>query len=235
MSDPSGVLPSKQAGDYAHTATKAALSMIPVAGGPAAELFALILAPPLERRRDEWLEDLYKRLKQLEAKVAGFHLEDLERNEAFVSAALQATRAAVATHQQEKRAMLRNALLRIAVGKGPNEEMQQIYLDAIEAFTPSHINVLNVLWRGTQELVSRGLWDPTRDQYSVRDYGNAITLLHPELKGQDGLLQYIMTELSNRGFSRLGAPDAVFPQSPAITNMGINFLQFVLDPEALPK
>jgi hypothetical protein len=35
-----------QAGDYAYTAAKAALSLIPVAGAPAAELFSLVLAPP---------------------------------------------------------------------------------------------------------------------------------------------------------------------------------------------
>ena len=34
------------------TVAKAALSAIPFVGGPAAELFALVLAPPLEKRRD---------------------------------------------------------------------------------------------------------------------------------------------------------------------------------------
>ena len=40
-------LPQRTTGDYAHTTAKAALSALPVVGGPAAELFALVIAPPL--------------------------------------------------------------------------------------------------------------------------------------------------------------------------------------------
>jgi hypothetical protein len=45
--------PKATGGDAAHMAVKAALSVIPALGGPAAELFAYLLAPPLERRRQD--------------------------------------------------------------------------------------------------------------------------------------------------------------------------------------
>ena len=92
MSDDSDSLPKRRAGDYVHTGAKAMLSLIPIAGGPAVELFSLLLAPPLEKRKETWLEDLYERLKRMEEQVAGFHFEDLEHNEVFVSAAVQAIR-----------------------------------------------------------------------------------------------------------------------------------------------
>ena len=47
-------MPRKSAGDVAHALVKAGISAVPIAGAPAAEIFALIVTPPYERRRDEW-------------------------------------------------------------------------------------------------------------------------------------------------------------------------------------
>jgi hypothetical protein len=58
MSDEARQLPRPQTGDYLQRIAKALLSVIPDVGGPAAELFAMIIAPPLAKRRDESLEDL---------------------------------------------------------------------------------------------------------------------------------------------------------------------------------
>jgi hypothetical protein len=71
----------------------------------------------------------------------------------------------------------------------------------------------------------------------TRNYGAAIEIMVPELKGQGPLIQFILTDLRNRGFSNLSGTDAPFPQggSATITNMGISFLRFVLSPESLPK
>jgi len=49
-------LPKPMSGDALHTFVKAGLSAIPIVGGPAAELFAYVVVPPLTKRRDEWLQ-----------------------------------------------------------------------------------------------------------------------------------------------------------------------------------
>jgi hypothetical protein len=41
--------------DVAHALAKGAISTVPLIGAPAAELFSLIVTPPLERRRAEWV------------------------------------------------------------------------------------------------------------------------------------------------------------------------------------
>jgi hypothetical protein len=56
-------------------------------------------------------------------------------------------RIVVATHQEEKRKYLRNALLNIAIGKGLDEIKQQIFLNAIEDFSPAHVKALDIIWR----------------------------------------------------------------------------------------
>jgi hypothetical protein len=129
MGEDDKIAPPEASGwDHAHLALKSALSAVPVVGGPAAELFAAIIAPPLARRRDQWLQDLAESLAALQEKVAGFSAESLAQNEAFVSAALQASRAAIQTHHSEKREALRNALLNIAIGRAPDEDQQAMFL-----------------------------------------------------------------------------------------------------------
>ena len=59
--------------------------------------------PAVKRRRDYWLKELADSLDQLETKVDGFKVENLVDNEAFISAAIQATQLAIRTHSQEKR------------------------------------------------------------------------------------------------------------------------------------
>ena len=93
-------VPKQSKGDVAHSLTKAGLSVIPVVGGPAVELFQLLIQPPLEKRRTEWMADVGEKLRELEVK--GLKLEDLQKNEEFVSAVMYASHVALRTHKAEK-------------------------------------------------------------------------------------------------------------------------------------
>ncbi|MGN6237055.1 hypothetical protein [Dyella sp.] len=77
--------PIHSKGDLVHAATKAGLSAIPVLGGPAAEFFQLVIQPPLERRRVEWMAAIGEKLQKLEDE--GLKLEQLTENEEFITAA----------------------------------------------------------------------------------------------------------------------------------------------------
>ncbi len=102
--------PHRSPGDVAHAATKAILSAIPVIGGPSAELFAFIFAPPLERRRTEWVETISEVVEELQEKVADVIPEALSQDEAFITAAIHASQIAMRNHQEEKLEALRNAV-----------------------------------------------------------------------------------------------------------------------------
>jgi DNA-binding GntR family transcriptional regulator len=52
----------------------------------------MVLAPAVARRRDQWLKELADGLDQLEAKVEGFKVENLQHDEEFVSAVIEASR-----------------------------------------------------------------------------------------------------------------------------------------------
>ena len=132
--------PKATKGDTAHALVKAGLSALPVVGGPAVELFQLLIQPPLEQRRYEWMQCVGEKLQELEAQ--GLKLEDLQQNEQFVSAVMQASTAALRTHKQEKLAALRNAIIHIAKGQGAEETTQHLLLSFIDELSEMHLRVL---------------------------------------------------------------------------------------------
>jgi hypothetical protein len=216
--------PEPTEADIAQGVARAALATIPVFGGTITELMSVVLAPAVERRRAEWLKELADAVGRLEAKVEGFKVENLVENEAFVSATIQATLIAIGTHQQEKRDMLRNALVNIAVGKGPDEDMQHIYLQLIDEFTPSHVKILNFLWTASSRAATNNGMLPR-----FKDYQEILDLLEPEFRGKADLVQQVLTDLNRRGLSTLQGANLAFPQQ-VMTNQGIAFLRFVLAP-----
>ena len=94
-------LPQPTFEDVAHAGRKGLLSLIPFVGGVGSELLGL-LSSPVAERRDDWFADLERRLRDLKGRVQGFRFDDLGQNQQFVSATLQATQAALRTHQAEK-------------------------------------------------------------------------------------------------------------------------------------
>ena len=224
--------PEPAEADCAQVIARAGIATIPGIGGSINQLLSLVLTPAVERRRTEWLKELADAVDQLEKKDRGFKVEKLAGNEAFVSATIQATLIAIGTHQREKREYLRNALLNIARGTTSDEIKQQVFLNAIEAFTPAHIKALNVIWRNGGLKIR---WDENSIPIMKRTYGVAIGIVAPEVKGQTSLIGAILADLRNRGFSNLGGGDLAFPQGGIITNLGVEFLNFVLSPEDLAR
>jgi len=125
--------------------SKGAVSAIPLVGGAISEFIATAVGLPLSKRRDEWFEDLESRLRELEQQIGGFSLKTLGDNEQFVSAAAQATQAAMRTHQNEKIEALRNAVLNTAIENGGDSDRQSILISLIDRLTPAHLRLLEHL------------------------------------------------------------------------------------------
>jgi hypothetical protein len=179
---------------------------------------------PYEKRQEEWFKELADTVGYILTRVDS--LEALQSNERFVSGVIQATRIASGTHRPEKRAMLRNALVNIAIGDAPDGDLQQIFLGLIDQLSISHVLVLNFIWTGFPK--GDKAWERAATAFAAKNYGAAIQIQIPELRGQDDLIQFILNDLRNRGLSSLGSSNTLYPQGAVITNMGIRFLNFVL-------
>lgn len=179
-------VPKPSKGDAAHALAKAGLSAIPVVGGPAVELFQFLIQPPIERRRNAWMTEIGERLKDLEDQ--GLRLEDLQNNDRFITAVVLASTAALRTHQTEKIAALRNAILHIAVGQGPEETIQHLLFSFIDELSEMHLRVLTF---ARKPMPSANI--------SAGALSHVLEANIPALRGQHALYDQLWKDLYLRG------------------------------------
>ncbi len=217
--------------DYAHSGVKAGLSTAPFVGGPLTEFFALVIAPPLEKRRDAWLIEIYRRLKLLEGTVEGFKIESLATNEIFISILFQATSVAMRAHQKEKLEALTNAVTNIASAPTIDENSQLIFLNLIDRYTPWHLTLLKFFEMSSKK---EQVHDRDKDQFwSILDPTNVIIeQIFEDLRGKQEMYDQIVKDLLSNGLLYLTTSFGVKVTNQRIvsfemTKMGEEFLEFI--------
>ncbi|MCO5103804.1 MAG: hypothetical protein M9919_07335 [Burkholderiaceae bacterium] len=178
--------PQRSKADEAHALAKAGISGVPVVGGPLTELFQRIVQPPLDKRRDAWMHEVAAGLLALENK--GLDLSGLQQNEEFISAVMHASQAALRTHQTEKLQALRNAIINIASGAGPEETTQYLLLGYVDELTEMHLRLLKAAQAPTPP--------PTM---SMGGLGTVLAHCVPQLQGKTDLLGQLWRGLHDRG------------------------------------
>ena len=223
--------PKKSKGDVVHKAAKIVLSGIPWVGGPVAELFNTVIAPPIAKRRDKWLESIYKGLKMLEEKVKGFSIESLAENEMFITTVMHATQVAIRNHQKEKLEALRNAVLNAASSNAPEEDIQLMFLNFVDILTPWHLRILKFFDSPKQ-------WGQDHNiSFPERLFGGLSHVLmdaFPELKGQRDFYDQVFKDLYSRGLMNTESLDVTMSATglyePRTTSLGKQFIKFITSP-----
>ena len=123
-------LPQPDEGDMFRAAIERGIEQVPVVGPITTFIMSRFWAPSASRRLEEWLKELADDFDHYCERCT---VENLVKDEVFISASIQIARIVVAAHQEEKRSYLRNALLNIAIGKRPEETKQQAFLNAVAA------------------------------------------------------------------------------------------------------
>ena len=220
-------------GDIAHTFVRVGLSAIPFVGGPAVELFSALITPPLAKRRDNWIRSIAEGLEDLEKKVAGFKIDSLPGNDAFVTAVMHASQAAIRNHQQEKLEALRNAVLNVASGNAPDEDLQLMFLNFIDTLTAWHLRILRFFQDPSGYGAARGVGYPN---WSTGGLSSVMEHTFSELRGQRAFYDQIVNDLYSRGLMSSDASGLHTTMTAAgmftkrTTPMGDGFLAFVSSP-----
>lgn len=207
---------------------KAALSAIPVVGGPVAELFATVITPSLEKRRIEWLNSLAVELEKLKQEIEGFSYESLVNNEVFVSNIMQASQAALRSHQEEKLISLRNAVINSLKPNSPDEDQQSIFINYIDTLTPWHLRVLKFFENPRVWGEGVGIEYP-----NWSSGGPSAVLEHtfPELSGRRELYDQIVKDLHSRGLMNTENLHMTMTESGMFasrtTELGKKFIKFI--------
>ena len=220
------------AGDVAIAVAKGMLGTVPYVGSIAAEMVSLFVTTPLDKRRSEWIMSLASSLDGLR-RGEGIDWEVLAGNESFISTVFHATQVAVRTHQKEKLEALRNAVLNAARPDAPDDDLQLMFLDFVDTFTPWHLRVLCFLNNPKAWL----------EQHSVRyqhiskgAVSSFLELAFPELASRQDFYEQLARDLHTRGLVSMenlhviGSADGMV--APRSTEMGRLFLEFISEPVA---
>lgn len=199
-------------------------------GGAATELFSAIITPPLARRRDAWISSIAEGLRALEQTVEGFKIEALADNEVFTTAVMHATQAALRDHRHEKLEALRNAVLNVAAGKAPSDDLQLMFLNFIDTATSWHIQWLAFLhnpqeYARRQNAPSPG---PSVAPASIPSF--------KDLKDQNAFVEQLIRDLSTSGFVGIDPAigctlmESTTSVGKLTTELGDIFLRFIESP-----
>jgi len=215
-------------GDIGHAVAKGILSEIPLAGGLASEIFNLVIAPPLTKRRDKWMETIAEGLKDLESKIEGFKVENLANNDSFITTVMHATQSALRNHQEEKLNALRNAVLNAATPNAPEEDLQLMFLSFVDTLTSWHIRILKFFDDPTR-------WGKEQNiKYRDLEFGAPAHILEdafPELKGRRDFYDLLVRDLYSMGLMSIETLHTTMTKqgifAPRTTDIGKKFIGFI--------
>lgn len=218
-------------GDYVHSIVKTGLSAIPLIGGGASELFSLLIAPPVSKRRDKWLVQLAEGLEELKNNVPDFDMNSLVDNEVFITSVLHATQAAIRNHHEEKLLALRNAVLNSAAGIGIDDNIQLLFINLIDSLTPWHLRILHFFQ-------SPGDWFAGNQQEAPNIYmggpSQVLESAFPDLKGRRAFYDILIKDLYSSGLLSIESLHVMMSGDGAMakrtTDFGDLFVSYVSSP-----
>lgn len=130
-------------GDVARLVAEAGLNAIPGVGGTLAVVMTEVWTPTLERRRQEWFQQLSDDVETVAGEVAD--LQHLLGDDPVFDVALRATEVAVRTRSKVKHRALRAAVLNTATRRELDADRRDIFLGLVERLTEAHLVMLAFL------------------------------------------------------------------------------------------
>jgi hypothetical protein len=217
--------------DKFHALAKAGIGSIPLVGAAATELFQMLVTPPLEVRRQNWMNSVAEALRDLQAS-RGIDLELLSSNDHFIDAVMQASTIALRTSNSEKRNALRNAILNAAMPHAIDELRQQIYLTLVDVLTYWHIRVLHLFADPVKWFRENHREVP---QYPMTSSLSRLLVdAYPELAQQRELYDQLAKDLFDRGLINTNGLHTMMSADGAfenrVTALGSGFLKYITAP-----
>ena len=136
--------PQSTSGDAIHRLASGTTAFLPGPEGILVNQLVGLIAPPLQRRQQKFLEEIAVRLNALEA-TGILQVNDLCSNEGFLSILVQAARVATHNHRKEKLRLLQDAIISAAISHGSGSDSQQMFVRYIDELTPEHVILLSFL------------------------------------------------------------------------------------------
>lgn len=230
-------------GDILLSAGKAAAGLVPFAGAAISEVLHHAVSAPTEKRVKAWLELVGETVNKLIEEIEDLTPQSLGENDAFTTAVISTTRAAMLTERRDKLEILRSVLHTTGTGYILDEVLRNTFLATIERYTPEHIRLLHrcsdletllEAFRRYKASPSANVGDDKGEEYAK------IESLVP------WLLTEVAADVANELFSDLhrdrfcqgseGFAYTFYPgrKIPVTTARGMEFLRFIFGPLGAP-
>lgn len=213
--------------DVAYATAKAALGSIPVVGAAATEFFGLVVMPPVEKRRQQWMEAVEGKLAELEQQ-GRIDVSKLSADEEFIDVVLQATSLAIKTSEKEKLAALKNAVINTATHESHGKTKSHIFLNLVDAFTAWHIKILALYDDPKGWFETHGKNPPN---LMMGGLSSVLKEAYPEIAGDTELRNLIWKDLHDAGLHNSSELNTMMSgdgmMSTRTTRLGKEFLTFI--------
>jgi len=208
-----------------------AAGMVPIVGSPIAVAFAVAMGWTYNKRMTQWLEDLASAVDDLHSRMdEPLSFDDLADDPIFTDAVVNATRAAQATHREEKLSALRNAVLNSVLVGAPEIDEQARFFRLIEEFTPAHLTLIQYLSSPNDWFDAHGIDKP---QFMSGSRAHLLEVGVPQFAGKADWYNLLAGDLNRASLTIAGLGGMVTGGGmwdPLLSPLGQRFLRFIQDP-----
>jgi hypothetical protein len=215
--------------DIARALVKGGVGAKPLVGVPTVELLSVLVASPLEKRREGLFTNIGERLIKLEQE-GKIDLEKLGENDQFIDIVLQACQNAIKSSETEKINCYKNIIENAALGEAPEKAVSQVYLNALDRYTSWHIKILVLFDDPRRWFDSRKVPTPNLTMGSL---SSLLETAFPELKGRSDFYNLVWSELGRDSMHTSGSLQTMMSSGGMMTKrtteFGRNFLRFIVN------
>lgn len=208
--------PGKSASDHMHLIARAGIASVPLVGGAGLEIFNAVVMPPLENRRQVWVEEVARSIRELEEQHKVLP-DTLAQNERFISVVANATNIAIRAHENVKLDALRNAITNVALDTSPHSAREHLFLRLIDDLSGPQILCL----------FGKEVWVVDEEVPAGAFFGGLS-----RYKGAEWLATELLDDLIRRGLVKIDRFENNNKQHVThykLTEVGEQFRQFISD------
>ncbi len=136
------IYPEKEFKDTITEWVDAGIAGIPVIGGSAAKIFGIMITPRIEEKKEQFLRDVASYIAMLSREYEELKIENLRNNDTFIKLIIEITQKAYLTSDNDKRKLLRNAIVQGTLSKDLSEIKINEYSNSLDWINYFHLKIL---------------------------------------------------------------------------------------------
>jgi len=216
----------RDAKDYMVAAARAGLALIPDVGGVASALLGFLVTPSLEKRKSKWMTEVGQALLDIENRLDS--LENLQSKEGFIDVAIEATRIALSTNQEELHSALKNAVLNSAISESVDGAKQKMFLHFLDTSTEWHIMFIKLFDEPEHYMRINKI---ALGNILMGGITDLIEAAFPQLRGQDEFSGAIWNDIFSKKLFNTPSIHGTMSRDGIVsrrtTELGRDFLKFI--------